>query len=152
MQSFEGVKKFILSLFLINHKLHIVHQQNIGAPIKSPKFIKTAAPGSSHVIIRKPFEIKIQYSEILKFIFDDVPNGLQKMGLAQPDVTIKKQRIITRPGFFGNSLAGRTSQLIAGADDKSGKNVTRIKRDLAGGRKSARRLSFCNQYRRLFRL
>ena len=53
-------------------------------------------------------------------------DGVQQVGLAQPDAAIDKQRVVERARPFGHGFRHGVRQLVVAAHDKVGERVPRI--------------------------
>ncbi len=122
MQGVKGMEKFFLGRFFAGDKLDIVNQQDVDAAIFLSKGLGGVRADRIDQVVGKLFGRNIQHLQAAPGAV--VADGVQQVGLSQPDPAVQEERIISLGWFFGHRLRGGMRQPVAGPNHKIIKAVT----------------------------
>ena len=119
IEGVEGVEEFILHLFLAGHKLHIVHQQQIGAAVLGPELTAPARPDQFDKLVDKIVSLDVNDFGAGIVPADNVGDGVQEVGFAEAGVPIDQKRVVILGRVLCHGHGGRIGQFVGRAHHKS---------------------------------
>ena len=109
------MEELVLHLLLAGHKLHVVHQQQVGFPVLGPEFAAPASPDQLDEFVDEVVALDVDDLGVAVVFPDYVGNGVQQVRLAQAGVAVDQQGVVVLGGMLRHCHGGGVGQLVAGA-------------------------------------
>ena len=129
MKSVEGVKKLLLSSRLICQDLNVVHDKYVDMAVAIAKGVGVALPKGGDEVVNELLTGKVENSRGRFRQGQFVGDGLDKVGLSEPDGPIKEERVEGGGRPIGHPLGSGMGEPIAGPDDEVLKGVVGVEEE-----------------------
>ena len=114
IQRVEGMEELLLGLYLAGNELYIVHQQYVGLAVFLPELRVAVFPDGGDQLVGEVVALDVYDPGLRPLLPQGVGDGVQQMGLAQPGITIDKQRVVVLAGLLRHRLGRGEGQLVLG--------------------------------------
>src|SRR5258705_6971990 len=111
-QCVECVEKFLLRAIFAVEKLNVVYQEQIERVIVLFKTVESFVLISAHNVRNILLRMNVSNAGRRIELDQHVADGLDQMGLAQPDAAVDEQRVVGNPGMLCNLQGGGTRKLV----------------------------------------
>ena len=125
MKLVEGVEKALLGLLLAADEVNIVDEEHADAAVLVAELLGIPIAQGNQELIGELFGGGADNVNVVGR--GGMPDGMQKVGLAQPRSGVNEQRIIAVARVLGDGQGGGPGKSIAAAFDEEVKDIFRIK-------------------------
>ncbi len=124
VQGVEGVEELFLGGLFAGDELDVIDEQDVDAAIFVAEGLRGVAADGVDQVVGKLLGGDIQHLQTALRAL--VTNGMQQVGLAQPDAAVQEEWVVRLGRFLGYRLGGGMRQAVAGANHKVFKGIARV--------------------------
>ena len=113
------MEELVLGLHLAGHELDVVHQHEVRLPVLGAELIHGPAGADGlNVVVDELVALDIEDFRGGEFAADDVSDGVEQVGLAQPRVAVDEKGVVVLPRRVRHRPGRTTGQTVGGAHHK----------------------------------
>ena len=139
VQRIECVKELLLNPLFARQKLDVIDQQHVRLPVFLAETGKLVVLDAVDVFVGELLGRNKRYARALLVYHDVLSDGVQQMGLAQTDSTVKEKRVVRLAGRLGHRQRRSVCKVVVVADHERVERVLWIEIQVVVGPRSLRR-------------
>ena len=124
-----GVKELLLEALFALHELDVVDQEDVAIAIATLESQGGRGAQGVDEVVHERLGRDVEDLAAGVVLGDVVPDGVKKMGLAEPGVPVDEKGVVGTSGCFGHGLGGRMSQPVRGCGDEGLEGEFRVQLD-----------------------
>ena len=128
VQVVEGVEELLLGPRLAGDELDVVDQQDVGVAVTLLEIRHPVRPDGGDQLVGEFLRGDVADPQARVAGQHFVPDGVEKVGLAQADAAVDEERVIAVAGAVRDGEAGGVGELVPRADDEPVEGVPAVER------------------------